>query len=73
MNCNDDANFFADSAQTMICMVVCDSEGVGIAFHTLLRQDLMGVDEEKTWGVYETLRWEIQMGFSEVIVEMDTQ
>lgn len=39
----------------------------------MVRNGLMGVDEGEAWGVHETLKWALQMGFSSVVVETDAQ
>lgn len=70
---NVDASFFSSCSQTGLGMVARDSDRECLALRTLVRHGLMSVDEGEAWGVSEALRWAVNLGLTDVIIETDSQ
>ncbi|KAL8481230.1 hypothetical protein ACS0TY_027673 [Phlomoides rotata] len=68
-----DANFFEESLETGIGMIVRDEAGSFITSLTKLHQGLMTVDEWEVCGVVEVIKWMRELGFSHVIIEVDAK
>lgn len=59
---NVGANFFGTSLQTGLGMVIRDDTGEPIGFQTMKRDGLLRVDEGEAWGVFEAIKWAIELG-----------
>ncbi|KAL8493852.1 hypothetical protein ACS0TY_024860 [Phlomoides rotata] len=63
---NVDAGFFEKSLETGIYMVIHDEAGDLIACRTVVTPIFMKIDDGEAWGVFETIRWAKNLGYSKI-------
>lgn len=69
---NVGASFLADTMETGIRMIMHDEEGQFMSCRTMVRTDLLQVDDGEAWGV-EALRWAYNLDLNKVQVETNSK